>query len=318
MPYIFVVFLCIAHAGMSFASGINPRAFNYAKADRVALSFTDHSDNTQVIADKLTRGLATEHEKFRALFMWVTHNISYSYGQRSTNPEQVLRTRQAVCSGYSMLLKELCTLSGIECKAISGYAKSYEERDIGVFTAPNHAWNAVRLYGQWFLVDATWAAGYMDGNRFVKKFDEFYFLTDPAVFIYRHFPEKPEWKLTKTSLTLEEFGRLPIYLDPFFKQGIRELKHLGGELEEQASYSFRSAVPITSAHFMFEEEQDPLQLKVSQKDGIYHVAIPLEKPLSGPCYLFLNGECVLGFIRNEPVQFSSAAPGTRHRETPGS
>ena len=42
-----------------------------------------------------------------------------------------------------------------------------------------HAWNAARVGGTWWLVDATWDAGWVDGSRFEKHYGTGYFLTPP-------------------------------------------------------------------------------------------------------------------------------------------
>ena len=56
-------------------------------------------------------------------------------------------------------------LAGLECEKISGQAKGAGYYP-GCFDPDNlsdgpgaHAWNAVKLDGEWFVSDATWAAG---------------------------------------------------------------------------------------------------------------------------------------------------------------
>ena len=53
----------------------------------------------------------------------------------------------AVCSGYSSSFQLLATLAGLECITVRGEANMIREE---------HAWNMVRLDGEWYCVDVTW------------------------------------------------------------------------------------------------------------------------------------------------------------------
>ena len=54
----------------------------------------------------------------------------------------------------------------------------------------NHAYSAIKLDNKWYLLDVTWGAGKIEDKKFIKKYDEFYFCTDPELFILNHFPDK--------------------------------------------------------------------------------------------------------------------------------
>jgi uncharacterized protein (TIGR03000 family) len=80
-----------------------------------------------------------------------------------------------------------------------------------------HAWNAVKLDGEWHLVDATWGAGGIKDKQFVKKFKDYYFLApinDNAVLIGVRVPENAEVWIDgqKTSQTgsFREFTTPPL------------------------------------------------------------------------------------------------------------
>ena len=79
----------------------------------------------------------------------------------------------------------------------------------------DHAWNAVCIRGNWFLLDNTWGAGHLDETTGTYKveFKEFFFLKDPAEFVYSHFPymnddmeESMKWQLVENPWTLEKFN----------------------------------------------------------------------------------------------------------------
>jgi hypothetical protein len=106
---------------------------------------------------------------------------------------------------------------------VGGWSKGYGfttgQRSDG---PANHAWNAVRIDGRWQLMDPTWGAGYLDNRmRFVRFFQEHYFLTDPGAFVFDHFPEDPHWQLLERPLSAADYRNL-VYLRPmFFLAGFR-------------------------------------------------------------------------------------------------
>jgi hypothetical protein len=289
--------LTILISGFSLATSVDLRHFDYTRADSIALSLNRKFSSTEKLAEKLTNDLSTEHEKFRSIFRWVADNIEYSYSQRSTEPKYVLKKRAAVCSGYSNLLKELCDISGIECEVINGYAKSFENKDIGKFDKTTHAWNAVKLNNEWYLVDATWAAGYVTGRRFTKEFNNFYYLTDPDIFIYRHLPEDSKWTFSTKEISLKEFGKMPIYKDEFFNLGIIEIEPIDGQIKNRLRYKFQSDQLVTRISYYFERERKFHEVGFTENDNIYEFEIEFEKTQSGQLLLYVNRECILGLLK---------------------
>ncbi len=65
----------------------------------------------------------------------------------------------------------------------------------------HHTWNAVKINGQWKLLDITWARSHsLDSNP-----NEFWFATSPNNFINSHLPENPRWTLLNKRISLAEF-----------------------------------------------------------------------------------------------------------------
>ena len=185
------------------------------------------------LAAYLVRAGPDEITKARALYRWVTGHIDYDvrgfrtgrYGDLS--PEGVLRRRSTVCEGYARLAQALGTAMGLEVQVVSGWSKGYGYVSGQRFDGPtNHAWNAVRIDGQWRLMDATWGAGYLDEHtQFVHRFQEHYFLTAPDEFIFDHLPQDPRWQLLAQPISAAEYENL-VYLRPmFFVAGFRIGNH---------------------------------------------------------------------------------------------
>lgn len=121
--------------------------------------------------------------------------------------KEVFRSGKALCYGYSLLFKYFCDLSNIECEIIEGYAKDYAYKKGQTFETANHAWNSVNIYGYWYLLDVTWAAGSPRSLANHKRKIELdtYFLVPPEKFATAHLPEDPTWQLMEDKVTLEEF-----------------------------------------------------------------------------------------------------------------
>jgi transglutaminase/protease-like cytokinesis protein 3 len=71
----------------------------------------------------------------------------------------------------------------------------------------NHAWNAVQINKKWYLLDCTFASGYIDLNKvkFVKHRNDVYYLTPPRIFILDHHPSDSKWQLLDKPLDINSF-----------------------------------------------------------------------------------------------------------------
>lgn len=107
-------------------------------------------------------------------------------------PNEILQLREGVCKDYCLLFGEMCYSCGIRVKLIQGFAKGFEYRTGYQFKPGEditHNWNAVYILGSWRFVDTTWGTGYTDhSGKFQQKLNEHFFLTDPEVLIWSHFP----------------------------------------------------------------------------------------------------------------------------------
>ena len=214
-------------------------ASRYDAIDRHALSASpEASRSIPVLAKYLTDPFSRDDEKARAIFRWVAENIDYdvkgffSGRIKRESSGNVLKSRKAVCEGYSGLFEQLARAAGLEVVSISGYAKGYGYSSGGkIPDRTNHAWNAVKIGGKWKLLDCTWGAGHVDDQReYVRKFTPHYFFTPPSEFIYDHFPEDPHWQLLEKPVSRDEF-RLLVYLRPkYFEIGMHDISEPAGTI----------------------------------------------------------------------------------------
>lgn len=161
----------------------------------------------QSLAAYLVGTATTPQSKARRIYRWITRNINYDVpairGSRQSvvyEPVQVLQRRQTVCEGYARLFQALGKAAGLEVEVISGISHPSISEAAG-----GHAWNAVRLGGEWKLLDCTWGAGYVKGNDFYRSPTEYYFLTEPKVMASTHHPEDSQWQLLESPISKAEF-----------------------------------------------------------------------------------------------------------------
>ncbi|MBR2030092.1 MAG: leucine-rich repeat protein, partial [Clostridia bacterium] len=110
----------------------------------------------------------TEFEKTKFLFDTIIDNTDYAYDSQN-QPSTELKAhsvlgyfsgQNVVCEGYAKTLQILFNTLGIENCYVTGYA------------GEDHAWNYVNLFGEWYLIDATWSDTSVDNDVFlVNEFD---------------------------------------------------------------------------------------------------------------------------------------------------
>ena len=280
--------------------------FDYRKADSIAINFPKKKYNSYTeITGPLCEKLTTEHEKFRAIFRWIAENIEYNKSAANvSDADKIVKRNKAVCMGFSSLLKEMCNSVGIECDTISGYTKT-EVKDIGKkLKKTDHAWNAVKLYNQYYLVDVTWATSKYNviTRKFEKQFDEHYFITPPETFILDHYPENKNWQLLPKKVRAKTFINSPLLYVDFFHFGCKELSLAKGRftIKQNESVSFRFAClsKLTEAGLMINEDNTliPTPLKFDKKMNQYLIEFAPEKPGIYDITLFLNNLATAEFV----------------------
>jgi hypothetical protein len=215
------------------AASTDSTAYDFTVLDSLVMHAPPEiSRDTTVIAANLLKLCKNDMEKARAAFTWVASNIKYDDNAYNSGkignmePAAVLRTRHAVCEGYSNLYRAICTAMGLEAVRIDGYAKAYGYRPGQKFVGnhPNHVWNAVKIDGNWLLVDATWGAGEAEGERGKlvsrKKFTPYWFNVNKYEFLFKHFPDNTEWLLIPDAVTLKQYqDEIPLAPEGMFMLG---------------------------------------------------------------------------------------------------
>ncbi|MBI4311936.1 MAG: hypothetical protein HY681_09150, partial [Chloroflexi bacterium] len=232
-----------------------------AVIDQHALAAPDAAEQSiKALATYLVTPAQSDVEKTRAIYRWITENIAYDfpaylsgdYGDQRA--EVVLKRRTAVCAGYAELFKALGAYVGLQVEIVEGWSKGYDYVNTRVDKEPNHAWNAVRLNGAWYLVEPTWGAGSItEKKQFEPKFEDYYFLTPPQQLIATHFPVDARWQLLSTPLTREEFLTAPRVWPRFFDSGLGLVSHKRAVIQANSEVAVTLSAPqdtlvLTSLH----------------------------------------------------------------------
>jgi hypothetical protein len=254
----------------------------------------------------LTASCTTEKEKVKIIFRWIADNISYyrvtpkTAKRRSLRIHEeeevadtaalkplteriairVLQDRKAYCEGYARLFKSLCDHAAIRAEIVTGYARADMNRTEEKFRS-NHSWNAVYIDSAWYLLDVTWASGYITSSteEFVKRYDEYYFLTPPEDFIRHHYPDDLRWTLLPDPPPLYEFRHTPFRQRSYGKYDITGYYPARGIIE---------AKPGDTIHFEIETRNAYRNMSIAP-DSLWDSSALLQLPV----YAYIKPDAVL-------------------------
>lgn len=187
------------------------------------------------LAHQLSEKQANDSLKVVAFYNWISNNIEYDYAiYKSMYPlldlgqtqscSNVLKTKKALCGGYSNLFYQLCKQVGIKAEIIEGLGKVRNSSDPKdhTYRFESHAWNAVKLANKWYLLDLTWSAGAIMNEQFIKKLNLEFYMPSPTAFRETHWPSDPLWQLIYLPINKDAFiqnkpnqgGLLPYFSFP--------------------------------------------------------------------------------------------------------
>ena len=98
----------------------------------------------------------SDYEKVKAIHDYICQNVTYDYEHLGNETYKTQYTaygalidHTSVCQGYAVLFYSMCLEAGIDARVITGTAVNQEGSE-------RHAWNIVKLGGQYYYVDVTW------------------------------------------------------------------------------------------------------------------------------------------------------------------
>jgi hypothetical protein len=297
---IFIMPICITATGQSH---VNPNVI-YVKPDSIGIFYAAQNFKTHQLATQaLISGCKSQLEKARAIFSFVAHRIKYDFNTNAYEADEVLKHKYAVCQGYANLINAMMKDAGIQSEVITGYTKAQVNIQQHDVTKTNHAWNAVKLDNTWQLIDATWGAGSYDygTKKFTALFEENYFLADPEMMKYTHFPLDTGWQLIDKKVDATTFINYPFAWRGFEINNITnispdkfKLKYKAGE-KFILSFTSNESIEHPLLNIEGERYSYPFELK-KIGDNQYSSEIELKFKGTKQVTFFLNGTGVATYM----------------------
>lgn len=154
----------------------------YPKEKVLSIEFTESKDRLlenqkkvqseakRIVAD-ITNGSMSQRQKVEAINKYIVDSVEYDYAALAAKDNIVTVTKykdawnaygalfgkKVVCAGYAMLFSTLAREAGLESVYVNGY----------VGDTSLHAWNMVKVDGEWVVVDTTWNDSSAEPNKYL-------------------------------------------------------------------------------------------------------------------------------------------------------
>ena len=141
------------------------------------------------LVDMITAGCVSDLERIKAVHDWLVVNTAYDYDnyvlrnipECSYGMEGAVLYGKAVCQGYAEAFSYYMDVLGMENEMVTGTANNGNGLWIG------HAWNKVKLDGNWYFIDVTWDDPLPDRGANVYWYK--YFMVEDPTFGGDHRPK---------------------------------------------------------------------------------------------------------------------------------
>ena len=96
----------------------------------------------------------SDRTKVSKINRYIIDTIRYDWGAYYGDSDylgmnDIIKKGRAVCAGYSEYFYRLCTRAGVRCQVVYGIAHTGDGWG-------SHAWNRVKINGEWKYIDVTW------------------------------------------------------------------------------------------------------------------------------------------------------------------
>lgn len=208
----------------------------YSRIDSFARNAPDsYARNINTLSDYLTAPARSDMDKVRVIYAWLVSHIRYDveaanspyrqkYYSEKEYASRVLQKRKGLCTGYALLFKYMLKRAGVDAVCIRGYARTSDEEAGRPVKIIDHEWNAVKIDGDWYLLDLAWAVSTAADGTYSN---DTYFLTSPEQFVSQHFPTDPRWQLLDNPISKADFDLFPKLYASFFTYGFNSFPREG-------------------------------------------------------------------------------------------
>lgn len=271
--------------------------------------------NMGTISFIVTKKFPDPKDKVRAIFDWITYNISFDLknGKNNDNSKStsdiVLQTRKATAAGYAGLLQDMCSVVKIRCLTVNGYAKYTTENINAKPDEFNHTWDVVQL-GQspdtWYYVDPTWGSGYTDEKYkvYTPYYNDRYFFADRTIFNAQHFPDNSAWQLGNGPKNEGSFFSQPLVKSYAYEVGLGKFSPNDGlikaKLDKSLSFSLNvnpsAPIEIVSLEMGEDRRKKTKTVDHTLRGGVLSFSYKFDNQDEFPMTVLINNKPVLGYL----------------------
>lgn len=275
-----------------FWLSINFDTYSYGetlKAEVGVYNYWTYSMNRQKYVDDLNKKIASivaggrhytsTYDKVKYVHDYLATNVKYDRDAldeidssfRSTSTEQTLSVYGAlvngktVCGGYSESFYLLMNALGVECRYLQGYAGEY------------HAWNCLKIDGDYYYMDVTW-----DDYDTVIDSDDNVICDNGIVYSYfcitsddlakTHTPDSDFWSPDCNATDYNYFVRNGYYFTKYNFQAVRK------------AFNSQKGMDIVSVKFASEYEYKKAIADLINNYKIYDIELFKDKADTGYTY----------------------------------
>jgi len=302
-------------------------AQNYKTIDEKVKQYPAYK-NLNSLSVKVNSDFITDEDKVRAFYIWISTNIEYNFKalgdprkidfifyrtlaeyQTKRRERDLIQIRKifsehkALCVGFSLVFKELCSLSNIESNIALGVTKVSSNDISSIRNTKDHAWNVVKINGVWKLIDITWSTGYIhpSSKSWVKSLDDFYFFTKPENFLTSHYPQNSKWQLVDTKIDRKTFFSRPILYPKYFESGLALNPSQSGiinvsENKIKVVLNFKNKGRMNDIYYAFSNDDFIKPLRLKKQDNNTYVAVFYGRKLENKALtLYLDADPIVDF-----------------------
>lgn len=150
---------------------------------------TEFESEINVVLYEIIDDNDSEFDKVKAIHDWIAEHVEYDQRlftvgvpDESYTAEGAFEYGVAVCDGYAKLFRQMATQAGLEAERVTGLADNGSGPD-------NHAWNQVKVDGEWYNIDVTWDDPIIDGVTDNSNIRYDYFMVPDSVLEQDHAPD---------------------------------------------------------------------------------------------------------------------------------
>ncbi|KAF6016621.1 hypothetical protein EB796_025070 [Bugula neritina] len=176
------------------------------------------------LVEELTKDCDSVADKVLTFYRWIRETESDVPSANVDHPAYYFAKNVKQPIALLELFQKLCESANIVCKIVRGYGKG--------------ASFARQLEKHWYLIDLIWCR---------QQQTDFYFLCEPAIFIYNHYPLEKDWQLLFRPVTKPEFIELAFLHKSFYHHDL--------ELQSHQSFRFKSITGEEVIRLGYKEER---------------------------------------------------------------